>query len=174
MSELQKQFLSLWRTIKAYPRYRVQAEDKWKNLRAPAIEQSLAHTEKWIKGMASKPSLTPLDLEKLRDKIQSVYTGRAKVDFTRRERRNFPFILLSEKNSVALTRFIMRYIDLGKTLTFRRVLFVYFNKFTKDDPKIAFLQNVLQEWVTKKDLRAMERNAFLKKSPFLLSMEQKN
>ena len=171
MSELQKQFLSLWRTIKAYPRYRVQAEDKWKNLRAPAIEKSLAHTEKWIKGIASKPSLTPLDLEKLRDKIQSVYTGRAKVDFTRRERRNFPFILLSEKNSVALTRFIMRYIDLGKTLTFRRVLFVYFNKFTKDDPKIVFLQNVLQEWVTKKDLRAMERNAFLKKSPFLLSMD---
>ena len=168
MSKLNEQMQSLGRILKSYPRFSMHADDKWKKLDFPCIEKSLKHIEELTNGRAIKSLLDPVDLEKLRDKVQKIYTGRLKEDLTRRECRNLPFILLSEKNSLPLTKFIMRKIDLEKTLTFRSVLFIYFNKFKTNDSKIEFLQSELQSWIGI-DSQALKRNAFLKKSPFLLS-----
>ena len=168
MSELNKQMQSLGKIVKAYHRYSVHADDKWKKLDFPCVKKSLKRVEELTNVRAIKSLLNPVDLERLRDKVQKIYTGRLKEELTRRECRNLPFILLSEKNSLSLTKFIMRKIDLEKTLTFRSVLFSYFNKFKTNDSKIEFLQSELQSWISI-DSQALKRNVFLKRSPFLLA-----
>ena len=157
---------SFWTTVTRYsPQRNEKVKEKWNTLKVDEVKKEAVRIDI---GPTQPPK--SVDLKKLLQKVKDVYVGNLPNLFTRREIRNFPFILFHVGNSLALLRFMLNYIELGKIMTFGRVRSVYFNEYKKNDPLVEEVRKRLQVQL-QSDNRTAEMNSFLKNAPFLLGEE---
>ena len=157
---------SFWTTVTRYsPQRNEKVKEKWNALKVDEVKKKAVQIDI---GPAQPPK--SVDLKKLLQKVKEVYVGNLPNLFTRREIRNFPFILFHVGNSLALLRFMLNYIELGKIMTFGRVRSVYFNEYKKNDTLVEEVRKRLLVQL-QSDNRTAEMNSFLKNAPFLLEKE---
>lgn len=110
-----------------------------------------------------------LDPQVLVKKTVRIYQG-SQEEFTRREIRNLPFVVLSQELSMPAAQFALRQVDLDKTSCFRRLLFAYFSLYKPKERRTEWIRTVLYKQMQKND--GMVRNIhFLQDFPQLLAKD---
>lgn len=166
MSELSQSIDRLNRKATALSRQARESKERWITLCLPRIEM----VHKKLREKADKMiQVDRLDPQVLVKKTVRIYQG-SQEEFTRREIRNLPFVVLSQELSMPAAQFALRQVDLDKTSCFRRLLFAYFSLYKPKERRTEWIRTVLYKQMQKND--GMVRNIhFLQDFPQLLAKD---
>lgn len=166
MSELSQSIDRLNRKATALSRQARESKERWITLCLPRIEM----VHKKLREKADKMiQVDRLDPQVLVKKTVRIYQG-SQEEFTRREIRNLPFVVLSQELSMPAAQFALRQVDLDKTSCFRRLLFAYFSLYKPKERRTEWIRTVLYKQMQKNDRRVRNIH-FLQDFPQLLAKD---
>ncbi len=105
---------------------------------------------KWIVRAPERDVALPpaVELRELLAKAKAIFGNKTNEEFTGREIRMLPYILLDKTNSLRFIEFLFSWIRprLSKRSQFRRLLYVYLMDYSRSDPRVRFVRKELHDF----------------------------
>ncbi len=145
--DLKSAMESFERSAVQFFNFSVHLPGKWGQVRP---EKAGALEVEWaVRGGESGEKIPPLiELRALLEKARRIYKKKMDEEFTTREIRLLPYILLDKANSESFIEFLFSNIKPGlyKRSRFKKVFYTYLSEYSRTDPRVQWVRQALYDF----------------------------
>ncbi len=164
--DLRSVFESMNRSLAQLSNVTAHLWEKWDRVQPRELIALNRKLDEKIKNMGA-PIPPLIELKELLEKARRIYKKKTDEEFTTREIRMLPYILLDKTNSLEFIKFLFSWIEpeLEKRSRFRTVFYTYLFEYSRSDPRVLWVRQALFDFWKQKEASSID---LLSKNPYLL------